>query len=257
MKVLFISILLMNVAFTQRVDFEDIFQQIKEAHTVTEAMAVREKYLPRMNSLADFNRLTNLEALRRGEHFFSTYQRALGKFVLENVTDFMLDADSFEDKELYARRVVPKGYGSSITYSLLELGLFYVYDCEGFQEYVGMAKAPSSFISQNQLRFCYGSSEANHFKTFELISNLELRDGEYKSILLPAMLFVEKIYISVEGSRGSTFFDVMVNGEAKGTIYAPGRDPLYIVTIMDSTSEINLRSLGGNARIHSIKVQVR
>jgi hypothetical protein len=49
-------------------------------------------------------------------------------------------------------------------------------------------------------------------------------------------------------------FDVVVNGDVKGTVYVPGRDPSYFVTIEDSADSIELVSRGGTTIISRILV---
>lgn len=66
--------------------------------------------------------------------------------------------------------------------------------------------------------------------------------------------YIKKIIISAEGVYRDATFDVVVNGDIKGTIYVPDRDPAYFVTIEDSASSIEFVSRSGSARINDIKV---
>ena len=168
----------------------------------------------------------------------------------------MLDRYSDEEQDIFARKLVAKSFDSKTQLKMLELGLFYVDDCDDFKSYVRMAKAPSTFSARHQAGYCSGNP-GGFGNTFELISNLTLVAGELKVIYLPSMMFVSKLYVSVEGIRSDAYFDVMINGDIKGTIYAPGRDPLYIINVADSTNTINLRSMFGNALISSIKVEYK
>ena len=81
-----------------------------------------------------------------------------------------------------------------------------------------------------------------------------LSEGQTKSISLRTDGYVKKLIISAEDVRNDAKFQVMVNGTVKGTIYVPGRDPSYIVTVEDSTSSIELMSEFGKAKINSIHV---
>ncbi len=84
--------------------------------------------------------------------------------------------------------------------------------------------------------------------------SFKLKSGRTKSIQLRSHQYIKKLIIEAEGIRRDATFEVIVNGEVKGTIYVPGRDPSYIVTIEDSTSSIEFMSRNGNARIRKIFV---
>ena len=56
-----------------------------------------------------------------------------------------------------------------------------------------------------------------------------------------------------EGYYGDSTFEVVVNGDTKGTVRVPGRDPSYVVTVGEVTSSIQFRqTAGGNAHIRSV-----
>ncbi len=259
MMLLLISLIFIaNNAFAIEPDFKKIFKEIKLLRSSTESIQLRGKYLTQMRDLNDFNRLTDLEKLNEGEEYFDHYRYDLGQFVAANVEAFMLDKQSMEEQDLFARNIVQKIYDSKTKIIVLEKGLFYVDDCEDFRSYVRMSKAPTSFNIAHHVSYCSGSHDHGGYgNTFELISNLTLNAGEYKTIFLPSLMYVSKIYISVEGIRSDAYFDVMVNGDIKGTIYAPGHDPLYIINVADTTNTINLRSMFGAANIQSIKVEYK
>ncbi len=253
--VYFVSIFLLQSSFAEGPDFEEIFRQIKTQHTATESIKVRHDYLDQMRNLYDFDRLTDLEKIADSEEFFDHYRKDLGSFVLMQVDRFMLDKHSDLVQDIFARNIVKKAFDSKTQWSLLDKGLYYVEDCEDFRSYARMSKAPSHFLASTQFKYCYNDHSFGN--TFELISNVTLNNGEYKTIYLPTTLYVSKLYISVEGLRSDAYFDVMVNGDIKGTIYVPGRDPLYIINVADSADQINLRSMYGSARILSIKVEYK
>jgi hypothetical protein len=255
---LLISLSLLSTAFAETPDFAKIFKEIKAANSASESIAIRGKYLSQMSDLVDFNRLTDLEKLNPGEMHFDHYRKAIGLFTKNNVDQFMLDQGSDEEQDIFAKKIVAKSYDKKTEISLLEKGLFYVDDCEDFKSYLRMSKAPASFSSKHQGEYCQGSSNpGGHGNVFELISNLTLAAGEYKILYLPSTMYITKLYISVEGIRSSAYFDVMVNGDIKGTIYAPGSDPLYIINVADTAGVINLRSMYGDAKITSIKVEYK
>lgn len=90
--------------------------------------------------------------------------------------------------------------------------------------------------------------------TDALNRSLTLVNGTTQQVRLNGQQYIKRLIISAEGIRNDTMFEVVVNGEVKGTIYAPGRDPSYIVTIEDSADSIELVSRSGNAIISRILV---
>jgi len=65
---------------------------------------------------------------------------------------------------------------------------------------------------------------------------------------------VKKIIVSAEGVYRDAQAQVIVNGDVKGTIYAPGSDPSYTITIEDYTDSIQFTALTGTLRVNDIKV---
>lgn len=239
-------------------DFEQIFREIKSKTTVSESIGVRKKYLAQMRNLRDFDRLTDVEVLQEGETYFNSYLKAISDFIVTHVQKYILDMHSLDEQDVYTFHVLSKAYDESAKEKLLRYGLVYVQDCEDFQRYASAAQANDSFYNKHVSRFCVrgGGGYYPGQPPFEIISNTILYNGEYKTILLFGRMYVSKLYISAVGYNGSSgYFDVMVNGDIKGTIYVPGRDPSYIVNIADYTSSIQLRALDGSTFIQSIKVQ--
>ncbi len=68
--------------------------------------------------------------------------------------------------------------------------------------------------------------------------------------------YIKKLIIAAEGVRNDAKFEVIVNKENKGTIYVPGRDPIYTVTIEDYASSIEFSPDFGKAKINSIQVVI-
>jgi hypothetical protein len=248
-------------------DFHRIQAELGATATVRESMQVRERYLHQMRGLSDFDRLTELEALRPGEDYFDEYRFAVSEFVQDHVRRFMRDRHSPEEQAVFASRIIGKGFGEDAKASLFETGLFYVQGCAEFRTYARQAGADQDLYGPFQGEYCSGGGSSGGGNgggghggwgaPFELVSNVILEEGEYKVLYLPGLLYVKKLYISVEGIARSAYFDVMVNGDIKGTIHAPGSDPLYIVNVAATTRTIQLRSMYGNARIRSIKVEYR
>ncbi len=258
LKIFFLLTALSLAADAANPDFTKIFSEIKNAQTASSSIGIRKKYLPQIKNLSEFDRLTDLEQLEEGEGYFDHYRKALSSFVLMSVNRFMLDKKSDEEQDLFAKNIVPKGFDFYTNSKLLEKGLFYVDSCEDFESYIRMSEADSDFILKFESNYCNKTlNQTLPGKTFELISNLSLVEGEYKILYLPSKMFVKKLYVSVEGISSDAFFDIMVNGDIKGTIYAPGRDPLYIINVSETTNVINLRSMFGSAYISSIKVEFK
>ncbi|MDH4466535.1 MAG: hypothetical protein QE271_00635 [Bacteriovoracaceae bacterium] len=247
----------LSVLALEEPNFEEIFREIKGQTTVTESIKVRGKYLKKMRNLSDFNRLTDLEVLNEGEDYFNNYHKAISDFILKNVRNFILDRKSIEEQDVFTYQIINKAYDQKSKNQLLDLGLVYVDSCEDFYRYAHAARAENIFLHNYNTRFCHRvDSYPSQFPSglIEIITNTVLRDGEYKQIFLPRFMFVSKIYISARGMNSNAQFDVMVNGDIKGTIFVPGRDPLYIVNVSTSTNSIELRSLMGSAEIISLKV---
>jgi hypothetical protein len=74
-------------------------------------------------------------------------------------------------------------------------------------------------------------------------------------INLDKSYFIDHIVVSVEGIVKDTMIEVLIDGKVKGTIYAPGSDPQYVVTIREVNSRIKLRYLSGaKAKVWSVKI---
>lgn len=81
-----------------------------------------------------------------------------------------------------------------------------------------------------------------------------LQNGTTQQVRLNGTKYIKKLIISAEGIRSEAMFDVVVNGDVKGTVYVPGRDPSYFVTVEQYTDSIELVSRSGSAIISRILV---
>jgi hypothetical protein len=119
------------------------------------------------------------------------------------------------------------------------------------QELVGATKK-----TLNGLNGCHGGNYESPTHTADILTHtVRLESGTTKQIRLPnGGQYIKKLIISAEGLRNDAMFEVVVNGDVKGTVYVPGRDPSYFVTIEDSTDSIELVSRGGTALISRILV---
>lgn len=131
----------------------------------------------------------------------------------------------------------------------LETHATYPDDFIAVQELVGATKR-----IVNGARDCGGSETQSTSKTRDAISyQIRLESGTTQQVRIPGS-YIKKLIISAEGLRSDAMFDVVVNGDVKGTVYVPGRDPSYFVTIEDSADSIELVSRGGTAIISRILV---
>lgn len=131
----------------------------------------------------------------------------------------------------------------------LETHATYADDFVAVQELVGATKR-----AVNGMRECAGNDTPSSTKTMDAISyQIRLDSGTTQQVRIPGG-YIKKLIISAEGLRNDAMFDVVVNGDVKGTVYVPGRDPSYFVTVEDSADSIELVSRGGTAIISSILV---
>lgn len=77
-------------------------------------------------------------------------------------------------------------------------------------------------------------------------SSFSLDVAETQSVSVGGYVHIKKLIVRAESRVGGTF-EVLVNGEVKGTIYVPGHDPSYIVTVEDNSDTVQLRQISGGA----------
>lgn len=75
--------------------------------------------------------------------------------------------------------------------------------------------------------------------------SIRLEPGETRSISIDGFRHIQKLHIEAWGVRNEAMFEILVNGEVKGTIFVPARDPEYVVTIAEATRSIQLRHKTG------------
>lgn len=91
---------------------------------------------------------------------------------------------------------------------------------------------------------------AQDFQTIRLGGGFTVAAAQSESIGLDGPRYIKNLVIQAEGISTDSTIEVMVNGQVKGTIYAPGRDPSYVVTIAETARSIEFRHrAGGNMRI--------
>lgn len=88
------------------------------------------------------------------------------------------------------------------------------------------------------------------YQTIPVSGGFTVNEAQTKSVSLGGPRKVKSLIVQAEGVYRDSTIEVMVNGEVKGTIYAPGSDPSYVVTVADVTRSIEFRyRAGGSMRI--------
>lgn len=91
------------------------------------------------------------------------------------------------------------------------------------------------------------SVQASELKTFKFTPNFRVNDSATESLNLKDTYYVKNLIIQAEGISTDSTIEVVVNGQTKGTIFAPGSDPSYVVTVEEETSSIQFRHRSGGA----------
>lgn len=92
--------------------------------------------------------------------------------------------------------------------------------------------------------------------TIDISNQITLSMGQTHSFQLPQRNYVHRLYIQAEGVNHDAYAQVIANGMVKGTLYVPGNDPHYVVTIADETSSIEVNVIQGNLIIYDIQASV-
>jgi hypothetical protein len=103
----------------------------------------------------------------------------------------------------------------------------------------------SGFISFTA--FANPAPFAPALETTPLGGNLWVSPSSTQSMPLPGRYYIKNLVIQAQAGSSDSTIEVMVNGQVKGTIEAPGRDPSYVVTIDDSARSIEFRHRSGGA----------
>lgn len=106
--------------------------------------------------------------------------------------------------------------------------------------------------------FSGGSARAGddqgRYETADISGSFYLDEGETKTVKLDHWRNVQKLIIQAEGVRVDGTFEVIANGDTKGTVYVPGRDPSYIVTVAETIKSIQFRHVsGGKIYVRNVK----
>lgn len=122
-------------------------------------------------------------------------------------------------------------------FNRLIVGMFAL--CSVFGAGVGVANGQESYLDSEQL----------------IQQPLIIDVGSTKTLEMNMRRHVRFVELDAFGVGGEGMFEVLVNGQVKGTIHVPGQDPKYVVTIADDARTFTLRHLSGKkATINSFKV---
>lgn len=94
----------------------------------------------------------------------------------------------------------------------------------------------------------FPAAASSQWQTIEISSQpIHVSAGSVYSQPLPAASNVFKLLIQAESvGREGALFDVIVNGDVKGTIQTPAADPTHMVTVGDVASSVQFRSVSGS-----------
>lgn len=111
--------------------------------------------------------------------------------------------------------------------------------------------APVGLANQAQ------SASQEQFETITLGQSFNVSDAQTKSIKLDNVRYIKNLFIQAQGVYEDSQVEVFVNGELKGSIFAPGKDPSYYITVNESARSIEFRHrAGATMRIIDIKATV-
>jgi len=89
------------------------------------------------------------------------------------------------------------------------------------------------------------------------IANIIVRSGEVSRVPLDARYFVHRLFIeAVSANTQDSMGEVRVKNETKGTIYVPGHDPTYVVTLAEETDSFEIWGTQNALKIIKIKAEV-
>ncbi len=118
------------------------------------------------------------------------------------------------------------------------------------------------FLAASLLMVGFSSLETQadeRYHRIELLnqSSIRLRAHQSKTFSLDGWRHVKKLVISAEGVRNDAMFEILANDDVKGTIYVPGRDPEYTVTIGEAARNVRFKHISGSdVRVFSVVAYV-
>lgn len=105
------------------------------------------------------------------------------------------------------------------------------------------------FLSTLALGWAHSATAlpTNPPQTVDVGGRFVVNPGETQTVSLAGPMYIKNLVIQAQGSAFESTIEVMVNGEVKGTIHAPGRDPSYVVTVAETTRSIQFRHRDGGS----------
>lgn len=100
---------------------------------------------------------------------------------------------------------------------------------------------------------------SSRYQQFDQISlgGVLVSGSQTASVSLGRSRYIRNLVIQAEGVGRDSIVEVMVNGVVKGTLYAPGSDPSYVVTVAEVSDSIQFRHhSGGSMRVIAIQATV-
>src|SRR5262249_1828670 len=103
--------------------------------------------------------------------------------------------------------------------------------------------------------YCPSSNLAKSTVTITQKSEI-VQEGQTRSLRFCKPLHVHALYIQATGFAHDAYAEVLVNGSTKGTLYVPGRDPHYVVTVEANTTSIEFASIRNGFRVIEVRAVV-
>jgi len=101
-------------------------------------------------------------------------------------------------------------------------------------------------------------NDSEYRQTINLLTRPQIvSEGETLTLKFTNSYFVHKLLIQAQsGNSSDTYAEVSVGGDIKGTLYLPGQDPHYVVTIAENTDSIEFTTIDNTLKLISIKAIV-
>jgi hypothetical protein len=94
---------------------------------------------------------------------------------------------------------------------------------------------------------------AKSFAQTYMTGDLYVHAGQTKTVNVPNGYYESLQVQAIGAGSGDAMVEVWANGKPKGSLYVPGRDPNYVVTIRERISSLSFRSVsGGTVHIQAV-----
>ncbi len=108
-----------------------------------------------------------------------------------------------------------------------------------------------TFISDRQDIWYENTTDTETLKSWSFTLN---QDHPFKTIEFRKQARIKMLYIVAEGNnRNGGAFDIFINGQFKRNVEVPGGDPIYLTSLDDVTSSIQLRWTRGSVSVKRIE----